>query len=215
MSMLPPSVRNATQRHNICLILEGFEEKAYFDKLLEFPIFPKDVYNINLINAKSASRIPTFYQAEYSRNSYEVVLAVCDKDRTPEQYNGVVAGIDEILGPGKAAEVITFSCPCTLQIILLHFGDVRLTTQAKKAARTDVERLTGVSSYDAHAQQLEEICKKIHCRSYAIMKERVSKLSTNPEEIPSTNILTLLNRLESRDPSWINQQNSRLSCGLD
>ena len=79
MSMLPPSVRNATQRHNICLILEGFEEKAYFDKLLEFPIFPKDVYNINLINAKSASRIPTFYQAEYSRNSYEVVLAVCEK----------------------------------------------------------------------------------------------------------------------------------------
>ena len=60
MSMLPPSVRNATQRHNTCLILEGFEEKVYFDKLLEFPIFPKDVYNINLINANPQAEFQLF-----------------------------------------------------------------------------------------------------------------------------------------------------------
>lgn len=115
------------------------------------------------------------------------------------------------MGPGKAKEIVIFTSPCTLQVILSHFGDVQLTTQAKKAARADVERLTHVSDYDAHQDQLEAICSKIHYRSYAEMKARVSNLSTCPDDIPSTNILTLFKYLESQDPQWITDINQRLS----
>ena len=209
MAVLPPFLQG-NNLHKVCLVLEGYEEEFYFKKLLEFPCF-KGTYEVKPINAKTASNIPAIYQQEYSRNNYEIVLVVCDKDRKPEQYNLVVAGIDSILGPNKAKEVITFISPCTLQVILSHFGDVRLETQAKKEARPLVKELTGVENYDAHRDQLEAICKQIFYRTYFEMKQRVAMMSTNPDDLPSTNILTLLENLESPDASWIAEINEKLS----
>ena len=209
MSNLPPFLQN-NQLHKVCLIVEGYEEYFYFDKLLQFPCF-QGTYSIKPINAKTASNIPGIYQAEFSKNIHEVVLVVCDKDRIPTEYNNILAQLDLILGPGKSKEVVTFTSPCTLQVILSHFGDVSLTTQAKKAARPIVKELTGVDNYDAHQDQLHTICSKIHYRTYDEMKNRVRNLSTCPDDIPSTNILLLLERLESTDTGWISEINDNLS----
>lgn len=209
MGVLPPFLQDG-KLHNICLVLEGYEEYYYFNRILDFPCF-KGTYHVELRNAKAASNIPSIFQAAYAKNFYEIIFVVCDKDRKPEQYQGVISKLDGILGPGKAKEIVIFTSPYTLQVILSHFGDVQLTTQAKKAARADVERLTHVSDYDAHQDQLEAICSKIHYRSYAEMKARVSNLSTCPDDIPSTNILTLFKYLESQDPQWITDINQRLS----
>lgn len=209
MGMLPPFLQEKKQ-HNICLILEGYEETVYFQRILTFPCF-QGTYNIKTINAKTASNIPSYFQAEYAKNVNEIILVVCDKDRQPEQYQTIMSKLDGILGPGKAQEIVFFTCPCTLQIILSHFGDVCLTTQAKKAARTDVKNLTGVKDYDAHQDQLDTICGKIFYRSYEEMKQRVAKLSTCPDDIPSTNMLSLFKYLESQDAQWITEINQRLS----
>ncbi len=99
--------------------------------VLEFPCF-NGTYNVDIRNAKAASNIPSFFQAAYAKNFYEIVFVVCDKDRNPEQYVNIISKLDDILGPGKAKEIVIFTCPCTLQVILSHFGDVQLTTQAKK-----------------------------------------------------------------------------------
>lgn len=213
MTMLPPFLQG-NNLHKVCLILEGYEEEYYFKKILEFPCF-KGTYEIKPINAKTASNIPAIYQQEYSKNKYEIVLVVCDKDRKPEQYEKVMSGIDSILGPDKAKEVVTYTSPCTLQVILSHFDEVSLTTQAKKTARPIVKALTGVDGYDAHKDQLEAICKQIHLSTYPKMKERIGKLSTNPDMIPSTNMLTLLDRLESQDAGWISEINARLTANED
>ena len=208
MNMLPPSLQKE-RLHKVCLVLEGYEEYYYFDRILNFPCL-KDKYDVQLINAKSASSIPGIFQAAYAKNIYEIILVVCDKDRKPEQYQEIVSKIDGVLGPGKAKEVITFTRPCTLQVILSHFGDVCLATQAKKAAQPDVERLTGVSNYGAHQDQLKEICNKISYRSYNEMKQRISKLSMNPDDIPSTSMLSLLEHLENQNPQWITEINNAL-----
>ena len=42
------------------------------------------------------------------------------------------------------------------------------------------------------------------------MKERVENISTCPDDMPSTNILTLLENLESEDTSWIDDINKEL-----
>lgn len=193
----------------ICLILEGYEEFYYFNKILNFPCFNR-IYQITKINAKAASSVPVIYQAEFSKNIYDIVLVVCDKDRKPESYNDIIKKLDLIHGEGKGSKVVTFVSPCTLQIILLHFGDVRLETQAKKNARPHVKALTGVDNYDAHQDQLKDICNQIHYRSYSDMKERVENISTCPDDMPSTNILTLLENLESEDTSWIDDINKEL-----
>ena len=209
MSGVPPYLQQPRLR-NICLVLEGYEEEYYFKKIIQFPCF-RGNYNIQLKNAKTASNIPGVYQAEYSKNIHDIVLVVCDKDRVPTEFENVVAKLDLIHGAGKAKEIIIFTCPCTLQIILSHFGDVTLTTQAKKAARSIISELTGVDNYDAHHAQLDQICSQIHFRTYEPMKERVRRLSTCMEDIPSTNILSLFENLESSNTEWIDRINALLS----
>lgn len=42
------------------------------------------------------------------------------------------------------------------------------------------------------------------------MKQRISKLSMNPDDIPSTNMLSLLEHLENQNPQWITEINNAL-----
>jgi hypothetical protein len=207
MSSLPPFLKNQKSKRSVCLILEGFEEYYYFKRLIELPVFSSN-YKIKIINAKSAGNIPAKYQEALASDSYYIVLVVCDLDRRPDSYDGVVRGIEDIIGDGYAYKIITFTRPCTLQVILYHFGDAELTTQAKTAARDDVFRLTGIEYYDAHQDQLEEICRKIFLRSWDDMIERLRQLSTEPDDMPSSNMIILFEHLCSDDISWIDEVNS-------
>lgn len=128
-------------------------------------------------------------------------------------YNAVLRGIEEILGNDNAKKIITFTRPCTLQVILYHFDNVELTTQAKTAARDDVCRLTGIKNYDAHQDQLEDICKKIHFRSWECMLKRLKLLSTNPDVLPSSNMNILFERLCSDNIYWIEEVNDAIFSG--
>ena len=209
MNNLPPRLSTQRAEKSVCLILEGYEEEFYFKRLQSLPIFSR-VYNIKLINAKSASNIPARYQAALASDSYAIVLIVCDMDRTPDQYNYIVREIKNILGTENAEKIITFTRPCTLQIILLHFGEVKLNTQAKAVAREDVERLTGVQHYDAHQDQLETICGKIFFRSWGEFIQRLKLLSKNSDDIPSSNIGALFEKLCSDDFKWIDDINASI-----
>lgn len=84
MGVLPPFLQDG-KLHNICLVLEGYEEYYYFNRILDFPCF-KGTYHVELRNAKAASNIPSIFQAAYAKNFYEIIFVVCDKDRKPEQY---------------------------------------------------------------------------------------------------------------------------------
>lgn len=209
MNKLPPKLETRKFKRSICIILEGFEEEYYFKRLKSLPIF-SSIYRIKMINAKSASNIPAKYQEAFASDSYSIVLVVCDMDRKPEAYNNVVLGIENVLGNNNAEKVITFTRPCTLQIILSHFGEVHLTTQAKSAAREDVERLTGVKDYDAHQEQLNTVCQKIFFRDWIKFYERLELLSTDPNDIPSGNIKLLFDRLCSDGHEWIEQLNESI-----
>ncbi len=209
MTNLPPFLNNPKSLRSICLILEGFEEYYYFKRLIELPIFSSN-YKIKPVNAKSSSNIPAKYQEALASDSHSIVLVVCDLDRKPDAYNVVVQGIEEIIGESNAQKIITFTRPCTLQVILLHFGEVELKTQAKVAARDDVYRLTGIENYDAHQDQLEEICQKIFFRNWDCMIERLGQMSTNPDDMPSSNMHILFERLRSNDISWIDEVNESI-----
>jgi len=209
MSSRPPFLCNQMPSRSVCLILEGYEEDYYFKRLLELPVFSSK-YSIKPINAKSASNIPAKYQEALASDSHSIVLVICDRDRKPDAYNAVVQGIEEILGNHNAHKIITFTRPCTLQVVLSHFGDVELTTQAKTAAQEDVYRLTGIKNYQAHQDQLKEICKKIFLRNWECMIKRLRLLSTNPDDIPSSNMSMLFERLCSDDVSWIDEVNKSI-----
>ena len=191
------------QKHKVCVICEGYEEKAYIDRLLDLNIW--NHYDIIAINAKGALNIPARFQDAFQNNSYEIVLVFCDTDKSSSRtYLPVKQKINAFLGKRKAAEkLIIFANPCTMQIILSHFGDVSLSSQSKRINAPIIEKLTGVKDYDAKDEQIKAICAKIGRRNYADMKRRVESINYEDGITPSTNFIVFLNRFESENTKWI------------
>lgn len=71
-------------------------------------------------------------------------MIFCDTDKLPyREYSLIKQKINGMLAKQKAAEkLIIFANPCTMQIILLHFGDVSLKNQGKKTNASIIEKWT-------------------------------------------------------------------------
>ena len=202
MSYLPP-VRS---RHRVCVICEGYEDYHYFKRLMDLNVWDS-AYSFTPINVKSASNIPARFQNEFQNNRYEIILVFCDTDKAPyREYNQVKAKINRFLGKRKAAEkVIIFANPCTMQIMLLHFGDVLLKNQGKKTNSAIIEQMTGIQNYDAHEVQIRELCGRITRTSYPEMKRRAEEINLPDTFSGSTNISAFLNCFEASDDRWITE----------
>ena len=163
------------------------------------------LYSFSTVNAKSASNIFARFQDVYQNDKYEVILIFCDTDKTPyREYNQTKKKINNFFGKLKAAEkIIIYANPCTMQIILSHFGDVSLKNQGKKTNANVIENFTGVKNYDAHKEQINTIYRKITRSTYHDMKQRVEGINSSDTTTCSTNFGVFLNRFENDDVSWI------------
>ena len=200
-----------SRKHRICIICEGFEEIAYLNRLIELNLWGK-TYSFHLINAKSASSIPATFQNEYQNDRYELILIFCDTDKLPyREYSLIKQKINGMLAKQKAAEkLIIFANPCTMQIILLHFGDVSLKNQGKKTNASIIEKWTGITNYDAHEDQIQSLCRLITYTNYLSMRRRVADINKPDTESGSSNFIIFLDRFESSDIDWIEKINRYL-----
>ena len=210
MSKIP----NIEQRHKICVICEGYEDLHYFQRLLDLNVW-NDLYKFSLINAKSASNIPARFQDAYQNDIYEIILIFCDTDKEPyREYAQVKKKINSFLNKQKASEkLIMFANPCTMQIILLHFGEVSLKNQGKKTNSAEIEKWTGVKNYDAHEDQIKKVCGMIYQRTYNDMKTRVSAINFSDTTPCSTNFIIFIERFENEDTKWISAIQKYLQKG--
>ena len=192
-------------RHKVCVICEGLEDTEYFNRLLQLNVWRTDIYDFSPINAKSASNIFARYQDAYNNDAYEVILVFCDTDKAPyREYSLIKNKINGFHAKSKATDkVVIFANPCTMQIVLSHFGDADLKNQGKKTNGKIIEELTGAVGYDAHADQVRELCSKIFQRSYTEMRERVKTMDNGDEVSGSTNFIHFLDKFENEDVSWI------------
>lgn len=208
MSKLP----SINRKHKICVICEGAEDHAYFERLCKLGVW-NDAYDFKLVNAKSASNIPARYQNEFQNDNYELVLIFCDTDKEPyREYGQIKAKIDAFHGGSTPASqhMIIYANPCTMQIVLSHFGDVSLKNQGKKTNADIIEKFTGVKNYDAHKEQIEEICSKIFRRTYPDMRSRVQLLNHPNTVSGSTNFIVFLEHFEEEKDEWIEEIRSHL-----
>lgn len=175
-----------------------------FDRLIALKLWD-DSYSFTPINAKSASNIPARFQNEYQNDRYEIILVFCDTDKEPyREYAQIKRKINAFLGKRKAAEkLVIFANPCTMQIILLHFDEVSLRNQGKKTNSAEIERLTGIPEYDAHEDQIQELCRRITRSNYSNMKERAGAICYPDTVSGSTNISIFLDWFEKPDDQWI------------
>lgn len=121
------------------------------------------------------------------------MLIFCDTDKGPsEKYKEIKRKLNEFHEENVADDIIIFGNPCTMQIILSHFAEIKLKSQNKSVNSEYIEKYMGIKKYKATDEQRKELFSKIKRSNYEIMKENVRKLSTNDEEISSTNILKFI-----------------------
>ena len=195
----------------ICIICEGDEERDYINTLLNKKVFFFFYSFAEPINAKSINNIYNRYTDKYQSNSYDLVLVFCDTDKGPsEKYKEIKQKINDFHGVDIADDIIIFGNPCTMQIILSHFAEIKLTSQSKHVNAKYIEELTGIKGYNATDTQRKDLFSKIKRNNYEVMKENIKKLSTNDEDISSTNFLKFIENFENDDDRWIDEINSKL-----
>ena len=208
MSRRLPSFLEKTR---ICIICEGDEEYGYLDKLNKLSVWDAH-YEVELINAEGNGNIPARYQDKYQNDSSDIVLVFCDTDKKPyEQYSDIKRKIDEFHGvDGAADQVVIFGNPCTMDIIVKHWADIDLKTQAKKINAPIIEEYTGVDNYKAKKNQIKQVMEYITADNYYSMKERTALRSSVDIEKNSSNFDRLVGWLEEPEDRWIRDINMLL-----
>nr|WP_300807617.1 hypothetical protein [uncultured Acetatifactor sp.] len=193
----------------ICIICEGDEEYEYLEKLISLDVWSKE-YCFQLENAEGNGNIPARYQDKYQNGDYDLVLVFCDTDRKPyEQYVDIKRKIDEFHGVENAADkIMIYGNPCTMQIIIEHWGDVRLCSNNKKKNAPVIYDLTGIEGYKGRKEQRRKLFSQITKENYQEMRKRIKKLPFVDTVEGSTNLGRFLEWFSSDDNIWIEVINS-------
>lgn len=198
-------------KDKICIICEGDEEFDYLSRLKDLGVW-NEKYEISLDNADGNGNIPARYQDRYQNGSYEMVLVFCDTEKKPyEQYEDIKRKINDFHGVDNAAEeVVIYGNPCTMQIILEHWTDVRLKSPAKKVNASLIKEFTGVEHYKGRADQREEVMKHVTAENYQEMYCRIQAMENDDTVVGSSNFDRLLKYLSADNDSWIKEINEKL-----
>ena len=207
MSKLPV----ISKKHRICVICEGLEEIIYFKRLMALNVWSAE-YEFVPINAKGESNVFARYQDAYNNDAYETIIIFCDTDKYPyREYSLLKKKLTDFFDKKSAPQkVVLWANPCSMQIILSHFGDIKLVNQGKKTNSGIIEQITGVAGYDGHEDQIKEICSRIFQRTYPEMKKRPSAEKYDDKKPGSSNVVYFLNMFENPDTKWINEINKYL-----
>lgn len=195
----------------VCIICEGDEEFDYLKRLNDIGVW-NNIYKVTLDNAGGNGNIPARYQDRYQNGSYDIILIFCDTEKKPyEQYEDIKQKVNEFHGVENAAEkVIVFGNPCTLQIIVEHWADIKLKTPAKKVNAEIIDKLTGIKNYKGREDQRAELMQQITAKNYQAMYERVRKMENVDTVVGSSNFDCLVEYLSSGDTTWVKQINTIL-----
>lgn len=198
-------------KNKICIICEGDEEYDYLSRLNELGVW-NEQYDVSLDNADGNGNIPARYQDRYQNGSFEIVLVFCDTEKKPyEQYEDIKRKINEFHGVDNVAEeILIYGNPCTMQIILEHWTDVRLRTPAKKINAPIIKEFTGVENYKGKKDQRKKVMEHITVGNFQDMFSRICEMENDDTVVGSSNFNKLVKYLSADDDRWINEINRRL-----
>jgi hypothetical protein len=203
-----------SKKIKICIICEGEEEYEYFSKLILLNVW-HEKYKFVLKNAKSLAKVFAHYQYTYLMDDYSLVLIFCDTDdeelvKTKKHYETLKKKIIDHHNNRNSSKVLIFANPCTMQIILSHFGEIKLKSRKKSINSVLIKKLTNIDNYDGREKQRTKLFDKITKNNYEDMKKRIKKLSNIDTNVPSTNLDEFLENFSCEETKWLDKINKNL-----
>ena len=170
---------------DILIICEGEEEFDYLSRLKSLNVFSK---NFKLENAKSISNLSSKYNYHKEINDYKRIYVICDADDEP--HKALKKALREI-----DRKNVFWINPCSLQLQILHFSSELIKNAEKSKNEKIINKVFDIKDYRATKEQRDKINNRINAENFNIMMQRLKKLSKNINDIPSTNILELFEKL--------------------
>lgn len=200
--------KNSPKR--ICILCEGFEEFDYITKLNSLGVWDS-AYTITVKNAKGLDNIAPVYQNEFHSDNFDLIVIFCDTELPPYmQFRNLIKKIDAFHDKKVSKNIVFFSNPCSMQVILSHFEAVSLTTNSKVLNTPLISKFTGLNHYSARREQRARLMSRINAQNYAVMRANISSISTNFRENPSSNFLSLALKLECPNTGWVTRLARRI-----
>jgi len=196
-----PKLKNS--QCDICVVCEGSEEYAYMEKLRKLKVFGVEIKNKN---ANGISKIFNTYVNALRSADYKIVLILCDTDDPPhEHYLKLKKQLCEFhdLNKSKVNEILYFGNPCTMQIVLSHFANVKIKSRKKKDNLPLLQKYIGLNFYEARENEIQSIMKKLTLENFEIMKKNLKSVSKDDSERSSTNFLDMLDKICQKSNDWI------------
>lgn len=199
------------QIRKITVICEGAEEKEYLERLKSIGVFSSN-YKFSFKNVNGITNIFPNYQEIYTMDMEDIVLIFCDTDKYP--YKNYTKLKDQLIRYYGKKEIINdlviFGNPNTMQIILLHFENIRLKSQSKNINYKEIERLLKIKGYKANKSQRKELFSKINKTNIKVLFKNLNTISDKDNIIGSTNFKKFLLLFKSKNTKWIDRINSKL-----
>jgi hypothetical protein len=192
---------------HILLICEGNEEERYIVRLLQLGAFSES-YLLETRNASGAYNIPALFQDALSDYYFDAIFAMFDVDNPRHYaYDAVTKGLAEILGASASLYPQVHTNPCTMQLMLLHVGMIKIDTSDKTLLTPIIQHSWPAVKdiYQAHAYQLSAIAEALNLDNYGQMKQRLLLIGTEPLVCPSSNFGSFIQKLENPDSSWVGE----------
>jgi len=227
-----------SDRINVHLILEGNEEKVFFD-IFQSTLEEKRAIKLTLKNAGCASNIAPFFQEAISNEEYDAVFCVYDVDCKQNEKNSpfllVRKDLKEILGNDTNTDIVSLCTnPNILQMILLTckpLCDVELKKTSKSANTPFVNKCWPKigsqkqnkngqkisADYDAKEWQLTIIKDSFLYESETyrfddIYKNAIALSMHYHKDIPSSNIIPFLEAIKKENRSFFDKNYSLIKC---
>ncbi len=191
-------------KRKICIICEGHEEKYFMDNLInKIKCYPN--YIIESVNAKGNGNLFARYQDRYSQDKDDLVLIFCDTERKPyESFESLVDNLKDNYEISDFNDVICFSNPTTLLLILNCFKKYKLTTKKSSKIKEIVRDIIGIEQYNKKEEKVKAIQSKINKEKIEQLRVNIKELETlDHNTVPGTNFLLWDSRLSSESYKWI------------
>lgn len=99
-----------------------------------------------------------------------------------------------------------------MQIIIEHWGDVKLCSNNKKKNAPVIYDLTGIEGYKGRKEQRRKLFSQITEENYQKMRERIKELPLDDIVEGSTNFGRFLEWFSSDEAEWIKAINKMVDC---
>ncbi len=187
-------------KSTVTIICEGQEEYYYIKFLDSLCVWSRDI-NVVPVDAGSIYRIRKKYQLLRSSIRNGLILIFCDagEDENKEsrkEFELIIRMLQQN-GCNHPFDILYFANPCTMQIVLSHFGKVHVKYEDKRQNKNLIMKWSKVNDYDGSLSKVRELINAIPKASYQTMKENLSDSNIDYRIPGSTNIIKLLKKLET------------------